>query len=428
MAPVAQVLTDTRLQMLSLPMLPDILQASHEAGCIASFAHVAAACGVRRLGVKHLELHLDWSLLDARTCSADSAVARARRALAAQLLPQPRQLPRPQAGPLPWRAALAYQAGSSVSMPPEVASCLPDAALPAVQARTSPCGRGSQPGAASRGCHAEQACTAAPELVDAAPVAAPRPYGAVGVFAGRKRRRPACEQPGAGAEAAFLASLAGVPTSAVAQARAAASGARAASSSGDSLLHEPQAQPPQLEHMELELPGLHVALLQALQADHSTAAVAARHMYPVAAASSLLDTHALAPDLEAVASAAQAPQARRDALRALACMAVLRQAASFLMHHGITCAHLHLQQALREAPAMAPRCSRAAAALGRALAEVEAGRHEDHPKQMALRRVLLGAQAMSVVRFFVDAQAARSSAVLHATEWTAKAPCRSSLV
>ena len=384
--------------MLPLPMLPDILQASTKAGRGASFAETAAACGMRRLGVRHLELHLDWSLLDARTCAAGSAAARARCALAAQLLPQLRQAPQPEAGPLPWRAVLAYLAGAPVSMPPEVAGCVPDAALPAVKARISPRSGGAKPPAASKGCCAQPARTAGPALVDATPVAAARPQGATGVFAGRKRRRPACDQPGTGAEAAFLAGLAGVPTTAAGQARAAASGAGAASSSGDSLLHEAEACPPQLERMELELPGLHMALLQALQADHSAAAAAACHMFPVAVATGLLDTHALAPDLEAAGGAAQAPpQARREALRALACTAVLRQAASFLVHHGVTCAHLHLQHTLREAPAMAPRCSGAAAALERALAEVEAGRHEDHPKQMALRRVLLGAQAMHAV-------------------------------
>ena len=418
----AQVLSNARLQMLPLPMLPDILQAYAGAGRSASFAETAAACGVRRLGVRHLELHLDWSLLDARTCTAGSAAARARRALAAQLLPQLRQAPQPPAGALPWRAVLAYLAGPPVSMPAEIAGCVPDAALPDVKARSSPCGGGA---AASKGCCAQQARAAAPVLVDATHVAAARPQGATGVFAGRKRRRPACEQPGTGAEAAFLAGLAGVPTTAAGQARAADSCAGAASSSGDSLLQEPQARPPQLERMELELPGLHMALLQALQADHSAAAATACLAFPAAAAPGLLDTHELAPDLEAAVGAAQAaPQARREALRALACAAVLRQAASFLVHHGVTCAHLHLQHALREAPAMAPRCSGAAAALARALAEVEAGRQEDHPKQMALRRVLLVTQAMHAV--CSHDQSSRSKVpmcFLHKKEVRHTAPC-----
>lgn len=68
------------------------------------------------------------------------------------------------------------------------------------------------------------------------------------------------------------------------------------------------------------------------------------------------------------------------------------------MHHGVSCAHLHLQHALREAPAMALRCSSAANALSSAQAEVDAGRLEDHPKQAVLRKVLLGANAMRPVR------------------------------
>jgi len=121
-------------------------------------------------------------------------------------------------------------------------------------------------------------------------------------------------------------------------------------------------------------------------------------VFPHAAASGLLDVHALTPGLGAAASAGVPGEAQRQARRALAAAAVLRQAASFLVHHGVRCAHLHLHHALQDAPELAPRCSRASAALSQALADVEAGRLADHPKQAALRRVLQGAQATRPVR------------------------------
>ena len=78
--------------------------------------------------------------------------------------------------------------------------------------------------------------------------------------------------------------------------------------------------------MQIQLPATHAALLRVLEADHRTAAAAASSAFPAVAATGLLDTHALAPDLEeAAAVAAGLACYRRQALRALACAAVLRQ-------------------------------------------------------------------------------------------------------
>ena len=405
-----QVLDDERLQMLPLPALPDILLATTRPAGSDALAQALAACMARRLAVSHLELHMDWSLLDARTCSAASAASMARRALAAQLRPQLRPLPASLPGPLSWSVVVALLAGNAFSLPPEIRDMQHEVPPRAMQAylesrRAAACG---EPGIATAsatgraGQHDRQARRRAPMQTEMAAALGTglQPPAAAGVFAARKRKRAPREQHAAGGEAAFFAGLQGGPQVAAGAAGTAVAADSAAGTEGseDSLLQDAEAALPQLEVMEVELPSAHVTLLDALEADHSSSAAACSAVFPHAAASGLLDVHALTPGLGAAASAGVPGEAQRQARRALASAAVLRQAASFLVHHGVRCAHLHLHHALQDAPELAPRCSRASAALSQALADVEAGRLADHPKQAALRRVLQGAQATRPVR------------------------------
>jgi hypothetical protein len=405
-----QVLDDERLQMLPLPALPDILLATTRPAGSDALAQALAACRARRLAVSHLELHMDWSLLDARTCSAASAASTARRALATQLRPQLRPLRAALPGPLSWSVVVTLLAGNALSLPPEIRDLQHEVPPRAMQAllESSRAAAGSQPGNATgsangrAGQHDQQARRHAPiQTVRArAPERGLQPLAAIGVFAARKRKRAPREQHAAGGEAAFFAGLQGAPQGAAGAAGAAVAADSAEGSEGneDSLLQDAEAALPQLEVMEVELPSAHVTLLDALEADHSTAATACSAAFPRVAASGLLDVHALTPGLGAAGSAGGPGEVQRQARRALASAAALRQAASFLVHHGVRCAHLHLHHALQDAPELAPRCSRASAALSHALAQVEAGRLEDHPKQAALRRVLQGAQATRPVR------------------------------
>ena len=85
-------------------------------------------------------------------------------------------------------------------------------------------------------------------------------------------------------------------------------------------------------------------------------------------------------------------------VRALAAMAVVRQAASVLQHEGLTCAQLYLSQALQELPGIrsaAPSARALAAAAARASAK--GGGVEDCPKHAALARVLKSAVTMTPV-------------------------------
>lgn len=198
--------------MLPLPALQDICQAVVKPAETNMVVQVAAACGVRRLAVKHLELHLDWSLLDERTCSADSAVARARRRLAAAMLPLPRPLPAPLAGSgsPAWPAMLAALAGPPIGLPAEITGSTleapPAAVLACLDRHCIP--QGNRPWGAA-GASMQQACSAEPVVAEAAPapVADMYPLAASGVFAGRKRKKAPRGQQAAGGEAAFFARL-----------------------------------------------------------------------------------------------------------------------------------------------------------------------------------------------------------------------------
>lgn len=198
--------------MLPLPALQDICQALAKPAETNMVVQVAAACGVRRLTVKHLELHLDWSLLDERTCSADSAVAGARRRLAAAMLPLPRPLPAPMTGldSPTWPSMLAALAGSPICLPADITGSTPEAPPAAVLACLDSlrAPQANRPRGAA-GASMQQACSADHVVAEAAPgpVADVHPLAASGVFAGRKRKKaPRCQQ-AAGGEAAFFARL-----------------------------------------------------------------------------------------------------------------------------------------------------------------------------------------------------------------------------
>ena len=89
-------------------------------------------------------------------------------------------------------------------------------------------------------------------------------------------------------------------------------------------------------------------------------------------------------------------QTKNLKLQGSACLS--RQAALLLAHYGVRCARLHMQHSLETLPGLAPACAPSADALSKALRAVEAGTAADHPKQAALKRVLLSATTLQPVR------------------------------
>ena len=118
----------------------------------------------------------------------------------------------------------------------------------------------------------------------------------------------------------------------------------------------------------LELPPAHRALLDHLREDERRLVAAAQGLplSPEVLASDFLSLDALRSALQQCSGPPPPQQQQQQAqwqqqepggralVRVYAAMAVVRQAAGCLLHHGARCAHLYLSQSLAELPGMVP--------------------------------------------------------------------------
>ena len=111
--------------------------------------------------------------------------------------------------------------------------------------------------------------------------------------------------------------------------------------------------------------------------------------------------HSAFPSVEPLQPAMRLATARAGAgaqqlLRTLAAIAVVRQTATMLLHHGISCAQMYLAQSLRELPGLHSSVT-ASLELQQACRDVGVGQLADSPKHAALQRVLKGMATMTPV-------------------------------
>ncbi|KAL0033852.1 hypothetical protein WJX77_007687 [Trebouxia sp. C0004] len=154
-------------------------------------------------------------------------------------------------------------------------------------------------------------------------------------------------------------------------------------------------QLPDVQYVCLQLPEQHARLLKVMQEDQRALLREADGIDAEVAKSSILSIQPVEKALNAAAATErQNPGSRKEALKAYAALAVLRQAAQALTQYGIRYAHLYLRHNLEALPMLRRWCVKMAAALEAAYKQVEAGKLEDHPKQAALHKALTGIQTV----------------------------------
>jgi hypothetical protein len=116
------------------------------------------------------------------------------------------------------------------------------------------------------------------------------------------------------------------------------------------------------------------------------------------------------PEIDGLRSALEA--AHPENAKQLAAVAVVRQAASLLIHHGVRCAHLYLQQTARELPGFVGMACAAVMELEKARGRVESGEVADHPKQAALLNVLRTVDALHPASIIIHPSIVGSSVML----------------
>lgn len=117
------------------------------------------------------------------------------------------------------------------------------------------------------------------------------------------------------------------------------------------------------------------------------------------------------PDLEHVNTALHSINASNDSisaagkkpvLRMLAGVAIFRQTAKLVIHHGIRSAHMYFSSSIQELPGICTENNNSSTNLAQVLAEaadkVESGQEEDHPKHTALRQRLMIINTLALVR------------------------------
>ncbi|KAL0053220.1 hypothetical protein WJX82_002643 [Trebouxia sp. C0006] len=143
------------------------------------------------------------------------------------------------------------------------------------------------------------------------------------------------------------------------------------------------------------LPEQHSRLLNIMQGDQRALLREADGIDAEVAKSSILSIQPVEKALNAAAATErQKPGSCKEALKAYAALAVMRQAAQALTQYGIRYAHLYLRHNLEALPMLKKWCVKVAAALEAAYKQVEAGKLEDHPKQAALQKALIGIQTV----------------------------------
>ncbi|CAL8468858.1 g8399 [Coccomyxa elongata] len=152
---------------------------------------------------------------------------------------------------------------------------------------------------------------------------------------------------------------------------------------------------PEVEHILMTLPSVHLQLLHLLGKDQGQILQQAAGVDPAVARSGLLSTDALDHALaNAKDRELHIPGSQRYLLRAYAALAIVKQTALLLVYYGVRCAHLHLRHHLDPLPGLAVTCKASAEALAAAYQDVETGRLQDHPNQEAVRRTLATVSAL----------------------------------
>ncbi|GBF89708.1 hypothetical protein Rsub_02878 [Raphidocelis subcapitata] len=371
----------------------------------AEWKELLAACGwLRREPLGHLELYLDWSLLQAppppqqHGGAADAAawLCLAPRAVAASLgaaAGGARRRARRQAGA--WLRGCVAAALSGAPSQGKTAALRPPEAAVALPSRLAPPQRGTE-AASAGGRGAKRASAAAPanDVAFFMRVQSSRAPSSV----------PTAEQPPpshtANAELAVQPSEQCHETQAQQEAKAPAAAAAAAA---QQLACAAALPPCSCRCITVPPPDCAAHLLSQLQADRdailaglaqaatdpigtpAAARLAAGALWDAAPAEQLLSQLCARVDARGVAAASGADKRLMQQLVALVLVA---RAASAALDGGPRAAHLFVRHMMGQLPSVAPLVPRGAAALAAAHARAERRGGEDHPKQRALGELL----------------------------------------
>ncbi|KAI3426351.1 hypothetical protein D9Q98_008724 [Chlorella vulgaris] len=296
---------------------------------------IQAECGGKPASTVHLALYLDWSLSSKQATTRPPELMAAARRMHQQLLPAHYTLSGSLEGR--HRAALVEQLLSAFQVPgtaPGTARAthtLPAAAQKALRVQLSR-------GPASRQQDRPGKSTPAAESQGGQQQAA------------KRAKRGTAQQDGM--QYFLQLQRKGAAPAAAASSDVGNAAPASSSSSGEAVADalELHLRQPSTSVHSVELPASHAQLLHLLQGDEQRLVQAAP---PPGVAPEVARSHFLSVDeLQRALEQAAGKPGTRQLLKTYAAMAVIRQTAATLAHHGICCAHLYLSQSQAELPGL----------------------------------------------------------------------------
>ncbi|KAL4448291.1 hypothetical protein ABPG75_005510 [Micractinium tetrahymenae] len=372
-------------------MLPPVVLEARAGEAEAQAASVSgliwSGCGCKQASTAHLALYLDWSLSTPQAASRPPELTAAATAMEQQLLPRELQPAAAATGAAARRQGCLQSALVQELMAPFRQRELQVASGRGQSAAAEAAGRLPVAGIAPGGRQPQKALPLPQQPAPVQPAAEPAGQAAGAPRPAKRAKRAA----GAGDGMQFFLQLQrGKPGGAGGEAEPA--GAASSSSSGGDTAEALEAAQRQgsITVHAVELPAGHAQLLGLLREDEARVVrgAPAPGVAAEAARSDFLSTAAVERGLQRAAGS----HGQRELVKAYATMAVIRQTAACLVHHGIRCAHLYLEQSQADLPGLLSAVT-AARELRAANQQVQAGQLEDSPKQAALQRILGGVAA-----------------------------------
>lgn len=159
-----------------------------------------------------------------------------------------------------------------------------------------------------------------------------------------------------------------------------------------------------LQTITTTLPSCHTNLLLCVQkADAALlASVPSQFLPPGVSAQDFPALDYLNTALRSINTSNISAAGEKPTIKMLAGVAILRQTAKLVIHHGIRAGHLYFSSSLQELPGVCNENSNSSKNVAQVLADaagkVESGEEEDHPKHTALRQTLMTINTLETVR------------------------------